>query len=397
MSHLNMPTVSLAACHLLSMQTPTLGHLVLPNLLYIAWGSSWELMPFLRLFLSPGLVNVRILFPDGDPHPYRLAVVPLIPTKRLVHLTCSQMSPGNDTSLLEALRNLLDEASGTLRSVSWRREIPTTIFDRLLRLSNLRYLDVEPPRAPISPPEVVFPSLEQLVIRTGEVSSWLNIFEKIPNPALQDLIIHFMEDSPPDYLQVLGYSLKAANKEQSLTRFQCSWEDAITITEVELHPLLSFERLTTLVLRSCSQECTVQLDDPFVCRLAKALPRLETLRLGDAPPNAVTNVTVESLVALSTNCVDLDFLRIHFDATAIPSRSTYENSQMRKSSCKLRTLSVGSQPPPSGDDDILQFAFAIAHIFPHVEDIWGCEEGWRKVNQHLELFREESTIIPPFI
>ena len=392
-----MPTASSATYHLLSMQTPTLGHIVLPNLLHIGWSSSWELMPFLRLFLSPKLVNVRILFPDRHPHLYRLAVVPLIPTKRLVHLELIWVPPGNDTSLLDALRNLLDEASGTLRSVSWGGEIPTTIFDKLLRLRDLRYLDVELPSTPISPPEVALPSLEELVVRAGGVSSWLNIFEKIPNPALQDLKISFMEGAPPAYLQALGYSLKDANKGQNLTRFRCSWEDAITITEVELYPLLSFERLTALVLHSRSQECTVQLDDPFVCRLAKALPRLEILRLGDAPPNAVTNVTVESLVALSMNCVDLDFLRIHFDVTSIPSRSTYENSQMRKSSCKLRTLSVGSQPPPSSDDDILRLAFAIAHIFPHVEDIRRYGEGWRKVNQHLELFREEFTIIPPFI
>ena len=387
----------MAAYHLLSMRTPTLGPHVLPNLLHIMWEDTWEAMPFLRLFLTPGLVSAHIEFPDCLPHPYHLAVVSLIPTRHLAHLRLDLIPSGNENSFLEALRNLLDEASETLRSVRLDGEISTTIFDKLLRLHNLRYLSVKLPQAPISPLEVAFPYLEKLVVWSREVSPWLHILEKIPNPALQRFKITFSEDSPPTDFQALCHSLICANKEQTLTSIKCSWERAITITEVELRPLLPFARLTKLVLLSrCYGECTVQLEDPFICTLAIALPRLETLIIGDALCDAVTQVTVESLVELSANCVNLDFLQLHVDATNIPSRGTRVNSQIRKSSCKLRTLSVGSRPLPPHHDDILLVTFVIIHLFPHVENVFGAGEGWEKVNRGLELFREASTIIPPF-
>jgi hypothetical protein len=382
------------------MKAPTLGHHVLPNLLSVRWNDdyTWTLTPFLRLFLNPGLVNVRIEFPTTDPHPYHLAVVSSIPTRHLAHLRLYSLPSGNDDSFLEALQNLLEEASGTLISVCLYGEISARIFDSLLRFHNLRYLKVESPMAPISPPDIVLPSLEKLVVRSESVSLWLPILAKIPDPALQSLKVTFLEDSSPTDFQMLGSSLQNTNKGRTLTSLKCCWEDMTTITEAGLRPLLSFERLTTLILSSV-YTCIVQLDDSFICRLAMALPRLETLMLGDSLCDAVDtrNVTIEGLVALATNCVDLNFLQLPFDATDIPSRDTHANSQTRKSSCKLRTLSVGENSLlPSGHDDVSLVAFVLLRIFPHVEKIIGAEREWREVKRVVKLLRKASTIILPF-
>ena len=85
----------------------------------------------------------------------------------------------------------------------------------------------------------------------------------------------------------------------------------------------SFRRLTTLNLgSSCTEErCGVQLNDPIISELAMALPQLTSLMLGGIPCEASTSdVTIASLVEISTHCVGLDILRLHFIANDIISR-----------------------------------------------------------------------------
>ncbi|KAF9646238.1 hypothetical protein BDM02DRAFT_276018 [Thelephora ganbajun] len=179
---------------------------------------------------------------------------------------------------------------------------------------------------------------------------------------------------------------------------ECSSKDGISITEEEIHPFLSFGKLTTLNLSSsCTEErCGVQLYDSIVSRLAMALPQLTSLMLGDIPcKTSTSDVTIKSLVALSTHCVDLDVLRLHFNANDILSRGAYANSETRKFTCKLRTLSVGSQPLPSNHDDILLVTFTILRIFPHVENITSAEGDWELVRRGVELFRKAHRIVPP--
>ena len=378
------------------MQAPTLGHYPLPNLRSINWGiCSWDLIPFLRLFLNPGLVNVQINFPDGNPHLYRPVTVSLIPTGDLTHLRLEYME--EDSSSLDALHNLLDEASETLRAVSLDGKLSMSVLEKLLQLPNLSSLDVRLPETRISPPEVVFPSLKHLVVGYREAGSWLHILGNIPTPTLQELDVTF-SGSSPGYLQTLVSSLLDANIERTLIslRVKCSSENRAPLTEAGVGPLLSFGGLTTLeLITSCTDnQCGFQLDDSIVSELAMALSQLTSLVLGDTPCKASTlGVTVASLVALSTNCADLDLLRLHFNTNDITSRNTHANPQTHKFACKLRTLEVGSQPLPSNPNDTLLVTFTILHIFPHVETILSVGENWKEVRQAVQLFREVPKII----
>jgi hypothetical protein len=242
----------------------------------------------------------------------------------------------------------------------------------------------------------VFPSLKHLAICYREAGSWLHVLRNILTPTLQELHVGFL-GSPPTYLQTLGSSLLDARIDRTLTILECSSENVIPLTESGIRPLLSFGRLTTLKLtNSCTKErCGVQLNDSIISELARGLPQLTSLVLGDIPCRSPTpGVTVASLVALSTNCVDLDFLRLHFNTNDIVSRgTTYANPQMHKFACKLRTLSVGSQPLPSEPNDILLATFTILYIFPHVETIAHKGGGWKQVERGVQLFRDVPRIV----
>ena len=352
------------------MRAPTLGHYPLPNLRSACLETyQWALVPFLRLFLNPGLANVHIGFPNSDEHLYRPVIVSSIPTSNLTRLKLSNMGSGDSFS--GELHDLLDEASESLRSFSLDGELSTEIIEKLLQLHNLRRLDVRLLQAEISPPTVLSPFLEELDVT--------------------------FIGSSPEYLQILGSSLLDANPERTLTSIKCTSRVTTPLTEAGIRPLLLFRKLTTLELSaSCKGgQCRIQLDDSIIFELAISLPHLTSLGLGDAPCRASTsNVTVESLVALSTNCVGLDFLRLHFDAKDITTRDAHTDSQTHKFTCKLRTLSVGSQPLPSNRNDILLVMFTILNIFPHVETILSTEENWNQVKEGVEVFRKAPQIVP---
>jgi len=359
------PGVPPAVYHMLSMQTPTLGHHLFPNLRSIYWGLyPWNLLHFLQLFLNPGLVDVTIEFPDNDLHIYRPAAISLIPTKNLTHLRLLYMEDDDPLSM-NALHNLLDKASKTLRSVRLDGEPSMAVIEKLLQLPNLRCLHVHLPGSLIFPSAVVFPTLRELKVT-------------------------FLGSSPA-YLQTLGTSLLDAPMERTLTSFECAC-DKIPLTEAGLRPLLSFRRLTKLVISSsCTEEqCNSQLNDSIISELAAALPQLTRLELGNIPCKAPTSdVTVASLVALSTHCVDLEVLQLHFNTNDITPYGTHTNSQTHKFTCKLRVLSVGSQPLPSNyDNDALRVAFALLHLFPHLRIV--SHRGWTgsQVGQVVHLFRE---------
>ena len=376
------------------MQTPTLGPHLLPNLRSFTWYAySWDSIPFLWLFLNPGLVDVDINFPENALNIYRPAIISLIPARDLTDLRLGTMWLADPLSM-DAVYNLLEQASATLRSVDLDGDPSMAIIEKLLQLPNLRHLDVRLPGTHIPPPAVVFPSLEKLIVWYGEAASWLHILRNIPNPALQELKISFGNSSPV-YFQTLGTSLLDANIGKALVSLEC--HGRIHLTEAGLHPFLSFGRLTKLHLNSpCTEErCTFQLNDSIISELAAALPRLTSLELGGTPCDTPTSdVTITSLVALSNNCLNLGTLQLHFNANDIISRDTHANSQTHKFTCKLRTLTVGSQPLPTNHDDILLVAFAILQIFPHLETIFTKSHDWDQVGRAVHLFQKARKTIP---
>ena len=100
--------------------------------------------------------------------------------------------------------------------------------------------------------------------------------------------------------------------------------------------------------------CTFRLTDPNMENLAAAMPRLEHLDLGFPCHSNSCNTTVVSLLSISTNCLDLRFLEIHFNASTIAAdmrRLLDGGPGHDKAKCQLRMLCVGYLPIEVGEED----------------------------------------------
>lgn len=92
------------------------------------------------------------------------------------------------------------------------------------------------------------------------------------------------------------------------------------------------------------------VDGAIVTNLARALPKLETLRLGSDPCGAAVpaGVTIKGLIELAPRCTDLSTHRVHVQVgnlvreavgeTGVPSAG---NAAARQG-CSLATLEVGN-------------------------------------------------------
>ena len=60
------------------------------------------------------------------------------------------------------------------------------------------------------------------------------------------------------------------------------------------------------------------MDDNIITDLARAMPKLEILRLGDSPCDGIPiGVIAKGFVALADHCLDLSTLCIHFQVASL--------------------------------------------------------------------------------
>ena len=88
--------------------------------------------------------------------------------------------------------------------------------------------------------------------------------------------------------------------------------------------LLIFKQMRPLEIEfSCHNPgCSSTVNDDIVTSLTRAMPKLEILRLGNAPCSAITGVTLKGLVALACHCSHLSELRIHVQAGELGEATT---------------------------------------------------------------------------
>ena len=126
------------------------------------------------------------------------------------------------------------------------------------------------------------------------------------------------------------------------------------------------------------------MDDKTIVNLARAMPKLEDLRLGGPPCTTHTGVTVNGLIGLAHRCPHLSKLRIHFQAftlaevaagATMPSPS--DEPVSRREDCALTDLEVGETPIPAGSE--LTVALILLQIFPHVLNVEYTNFRWETV------------------
>ena len=120
--------------------------------------------------------------------------------------------------------------------------------------------------------------------------------------------------------------------------------------------------------------CISRLTDNDVENLAVALPRLRNLRLVEPCRFNSCKTTVSSLLSLSTHCLGLDLLEIHFNTRTIVDdmqRLLDGRFGRDKAKCELRNLRAGRSPLEVCRGDIKNIAKGFKVIFPCLDTCSG--------------------------
>jgi len=126
--------------------------------------------------------------------------------------------------------------------------------------------------------------------------------------------------------------------------------------------LLPFTQLVDLDIHfTCYGGCSSRVDDNIIINLSRAMPKLNSLKLGGNPCRQFTTcVIAKGLVALAHHCPNLLKLRVHFQATS------------------LSTLPECPEITPNVESAALCMDYALTDLIvgeiPAPEDLW-----WRDV------------------
>ena len=257
----------------------------------------------------------------------------------------------------------------------------------IYNLPNLRVLDVVIEKdSPLL--VVVLPNLTELAIEYNHNHSWLHGFRGATLGKLASVTFRPECESIDGLLEVFERVALSASVQDTLSEFYLytshSWNPNYS-------SLLSFTQLKHLVIDfSCDDGCSSTVDDDVIMDLARAMPKLETLRLGDEPCQEIqTGVTVKGLMVLAHHCLGLYALRIHFKADSlgappvIPAVTPNTGSTTLRGSCALTDLEVGRIPVPEGSASTV--ALTLVRIFPRLANIDHIDDDWDEVVDEIRV------------
>jgi len=254
--------------------------------------------------------------------------------------------------------------------------------DRVVyNLPNLRDLSVIIGKG-TSLPSAVLPNLTNLVVIYDYDNDVVRMFHGATFGKLVAVSFSPRSEQIGNFLEAFERVALAASVQNTLSEFYL-------YTERSWNPnyssLLPFTQLMTLEIQSsCHDGCSSSVDDGVITDLARAMPKLQRLELGDPPCRDIpTGVTIKGLVALAHHCPNLYSLcvHLHVDSLCVPSTIPLVNPGVGPTAlqgdCDLSNLEVGKIPLP--EDSVATVALTLAHIFPNIEGINCVDENWDKV------------------
>ena len=353
----------------LSLAFPT--ELVCPQLQKLKWLSSHHWLPSLRHFLSPTLAKIKIFTtPSGGPVPTPLPTIPTIPGSYLRSLRLT-FHPADNEALGDMVSATILQCGGFLERLETSVRLSEAAVSHLIRLHHLRTLRIgsDPPAHPAIPSSGIFPSLKTLILDNGVGYRWISFLGAA------------LGDGPAD-----GEVGIRAN----LTRLYCL--GGITVDPAFISLICTFRKLTHVFADgSCSNEdaCTFLLTDDDITRLANALPDIKSLRLGSPCSANRCHTTALSLFILSTRCLELRSLEIHFNTRGIGYLldGLFKNPQhttMRSlPRCPLRYLGVANTQIST--DELETFVVYVSGIFHGLQGFRGCHRKWVEASVKVQL------------
>jgi len=255
----------------------------------------------------------------------------------------------------------------------------------ICKISNLRCLRVVIGR-PGPLPALVLPNLTAIDVEYDDNRSWLQGFRGATLGKLSSITFRSKSSSVGDFFETFGSVALSTSIPATLSKlkFRTShpWRPNYRL-------LLPFTKLKRLDIGfSCGHDCLSTLDDDVISDLARAMPNLETLRLGAAPCHIPASVTFTGLSALAYHCLCLSRLCIHFRLVGFdPPEISQSTSTIPRANCALTDLQVGCITVPGESTSMV--AVALHRIFPRLETIsrgniwWEKDSGWEKVAREI--------------
>jgi len=391
LAELGLPNVpSSEICSVL--QLCAINEPLLPNLrdLYL-WSLPGEFISCIPLLLSPRTTSISITFIENDVPTATFALVvtalpTLCPDLEALGLYCL---PNHPIIVAAVSEMLLAANQSTLKLI--RVDCPLTVEtgEVIYKLPGLSDLMVVIERDTLLPP-MVLPNLTNIVVGGGYDGEHLRKFHGATFGKLKSVTFASVSERLGGFLEAFEVVALATSAQNTLLEFCLytpnSWRP-------NYPSLLPFTHLTILVIESsCHDGCSSSTDDEVITNLARAMPKLVTLRLGDTPCQP-TGVTVKGFVALSHHCLDLSTLRVHFQAASLSAppevgRMAFNSAptNFQRKDCALKELDVGGIRVP--DESVLAVALTLVRIFPRIGRIEHVDRNWGKVMNAARLSRK---------
>ena len=352
------------------------------------WSVTEETTPFIHLFLSPSNTIVKIGFISSDyPTEMIAQMITAFPTlcPNLQGITFNSIP--RDPVITAAVSGMLIANQNTLRSVYVESPLTEEAREVIFKLPSLRELLVIIERN-TSLPSMVLPNLTTLVILYDGDGDWLPMFHGATFGKLEAVTFNRRSEQIGDFLETFERVALDTAVQNTLAQFSLytsrSWNPNYS-------SLLRFTQLTEITIEfSCNDGCSSKLDDDIITKMARAMPKLKFLTLGDSPCREIPiGVTVKGLVALADHCPGLSDLCIHLEVDSLrePPATIWTPPSVGPAAlrrdCALRELLVGEIPMPEGS--VPMIALTIARIFPHLEYIDCIDENWKRLVDAVRL------------
>lgn len=364
------------------LQPRTLGNPLLPNLEVLRlWEVFDDSIPFIPLFLSTRTTTIHLGFFELDLHTTTAASIiatfpGLCPNLREIHLTGL---PRHPIVTVAVSKLVLGTNKNTLQHFHADSPLTEEARKAIYNCPDLRTLQTVF-NTPTASPTMTLPNLTYMYIEYYHGRDWLQGLRGASLGKLTSVTISSESDSIDDFLGAFKAVLLTTSIPATLTAFRFitrrSWRPIY-------HSLLPFTQLKNLAIGfSCDPGCSSTIDDDTVTDLARAMPALETLRLGNSPCGTPGGVTVRGLAAIAHYCRHLFSLIIHFqvaslDPQEVPVPASSKEFIPPREGCTLKYLGVGWIRVQ--EESTLMVALTLLNIFPHLEELDYLYQGWEKI------------------
>ena len=364
-----------------------------PALQDLSWTITKSNLPHADLFFSPNLkkVTIRVSWLWGesvvprDILPNITSIISTLPAATLQILVIGLPPHGIPwADFKESLSSFVLRCGQSLTELTSPAPLSDAAITHLIQLPRLHtwFTAGPPPNFPPSSSPLVFPPLVQLTLWDGAACGWLSLFKRLEHA------IPTTRGAGP-----------LSRMKESLRILNIKYLDDLVVDAPFIFPTKIFRNLISLNIGArCRDEdgndrCVFKLNDDGVTELAVALPQLGALFLGHPCSKNTCATTVASLLQISTHCINLQNLTIHFNTINIVNDLKIMSQDPRFQTlrslprCTLPRLGVYLTPLALDESGLETVAQEMFDIFPYLTHFEAIADTWDKISERIIKLR----------